>query len=104
MKKMIAILLFCVVFLFSFIGCSAKYNENEFIGKTSVEIEAEFGVFDCCLMPVSEDELYRNTFCGYIIKESRVGFLGTDPEWLIFISFDENGVAYNTYEGYRPGG
>ena len=55
-------------------------------------------------MPISEDGLYRDTACGYTVKESRVGFLGTDPEWLVFIRFDENGVAYDTYEGYRPGG
>ena len=104
MKKQIAILLFCVIFLFSLAGCSSKYSTDDFIGKTSTQVEAEFGTFDCCGMPISEDGLYRNTACGYTVKESRVGFLGTNPEWLVFIRFDENGVAYDTYEGYRPGG
>ena len=104
MKKQIAILLFCVIFLFSLAGCSSKYSTDDFIGKTSTQVEAEFGTFDCCGMPISEDGLYRDTACGYTVKESRVGFLGTDPEWLVFIRFDENGVAYDTYEGYRPGG
>ena len=104
MKKQIAILLFCVIFLFSLAGCSSKYSADDFIGKTSAQIEAEFGTFDCYGMPISEDGLYRDTACGYTVKESRVGFLGTDPEWLVFIRFDENGVAYDTYEGYRPGG
>jgi hypothetical protein len=55
-------------------------------------------------MPVSEDGLYRNTACGYTIKEEQKGFLGADPEILIFIEFDENGVATRCWEGYRPGG
>ena len=104
MKKQIIILLFCVVFLFSFAGCGNKYNADKFIGKTSAQIESEFGAFDCCLMPANADGLYHNTSCGYIIKESQVGFMGTEPEWLVFIRFDENGVAHDTYEGYRPGG
>ena len=106
MKKIITAVLVCVLFLLSLSGCSTKqaYNADNYIGKTSAQIEAEFGTFDCCGMPISEDGLYRNTACGYTIKESRVGFLGTDPEWLVFICFDENGVAYDTYEGYRPGG
>ena len=104
MKKRITIFLICVIFLFSFAGCNPKYHSDDFVGKTSAQIETEFGKFDCCGMPVSEDGLYRNTSCGYTIKEPRVGFLGTDPDWLVFICFDENGVAYDTYEGYRPGG
>ena len=104
MKKPISIFLFCTMLLFSLVGCSSKYSADNFIGKTSAEIEAEFGIFDCLKMPISDDGLYRNTDCGYILKESRVGFFGTEPEWLIFICFNENGIAYDTFEGYRPGG
>ena len=104
MKKPITILLCFTMFMCSFVGCSPKYSADDFVGKTSAQIEAEFGTFDCCGMPISEDGLYRNTACGYTIKESRVGFLGTDPEVLFFISFDENGIAVACEEGYRPGG
>ena len=104
MTRRIATLLFCAMFLFSLAGCKLRYNAKDFIGKTSAEIEAEFGTFDCLGMPASEDGLYRNTRCGYTIKESQVGFLGTDPEILIFIKFDENGIAISYEEGYRPGG
>ena len=104
MRKQIATLLFCAVFLLSLAGCGSKYSADDFIGKTSAQIEEEFGTFDCCEMPVSEDGLYRNSDCGYTIKESRIGFLGTDPEVLIFISFDVNGIAVACEEGYRPGG
>ena len=104
MNKRIATLLFCAMFLLALVGCSSKYSADDFIGKTSAQIEAEFGIFDCCGMPASEDGLYRNTSCGYTIKAPRVGFLGTDPEVLFFISFDENGIAVACEEGYRPGG
>lgn len=104
MKRLIAILLLCAVLLFSFAGCESKYSADDFVGKTSAQIEAEYGVFDCCGMPVSEDGLYRNTSCGYTIKEPKTGFLGTDPEILFFITFDECGIAVACEEGYRPGG
>lgn len=104
MKKWIAVFLICTVFLLCLTGCSTKYHRDDFIGKTSAQIEAEFGAFDCCGVPASADGLYRNTSCGYTIKEPQVGFLGTDPEWLFFIGFNENGIADDTYEGYRPGG
>ena len=84
-------------------GC-AKYEANDFIGKTSTEIEAQYGKFDCCLMPSDTDGLYRNCRCGYTIREPRVGFLGTDPEILFFIYFDANGIAHDTSKDYRPGG
>ena len=104
MKKRIVAVFICVVLALTLAGCSAKYNTDDFIGKTSAQIEAEFGKFDCCKMPVSADGLYRNTSCGYTIKEPNPNLFGTDPEWLVFICFDKNGVAYDTYEGYRPGG
>ena len=104
MKKLIALFLLCAVLLFSFTGCGSKYSAEDFVGKTSAQIEAEYGAFDCCGMPVSEDGLYRNTSCGYTVKEPRTGFLGTEPEILFFITFDECGKAVACEEGYRPGG
>ena len=86
-------------------GClKEKFREVDFLGKTSAQITAEFGEFDCVVNHASEDGLYRNSSCGYTITEPRVGFLGTDPEVLFFIYFDENGIALRCYEGYRPGG
>ena len=104
MNKQIVILVLCIIFVFSLVGCNSKYSEDNFIGKSSNEIEAEFGTFDCCGMPVSEDGLYRNTACGYTIKEPKATFFGTNPEVLFFITFDENGKAISCKEGYRPGG
>ena len=104
MKKQILILILCAIFAFSLVGCGSKYHPEDFIGKTSLEIEAEFGAFHCCGMPAGEDGLYRNTACGYTIREATVSFLGTDPEILFLITFDENGRAVSCREGYRPGG
>ena len=106
MKKTITAVLVYAVFLLSLSGCGTKqnYNAEDYIGKTSFQIEGEYGAFDCCKGLRSEDGLYRNTSCGYTIQEPKQGFLGTDPEWLVFICFDKNGIAYDIYEGYRPGG
>lgn len=102
MKQWILWVLLCCLILG---GCTKEtFREADFLGKTSAQIVAEFGEFDCVGNHAGEDGLYRNTSCGYTVKEPRVGFLGTDPEVLFFISFDENGVAVGCYEGYRPGG
>ena len=104
MKKTITLLFVCIVFALSIAGCSTKYHEDEFIGRTSKDIVQEFGSFDCVGMPAREDGLYRNCKCGYTIKERQKGFLGTSPEILFFITFDEDGIAIACKEGYRPGG
>ena len=103
MKKLFVFLL-AACLLLALASCGGKYDEADFLGKTSAEIEASFGPFDCVGKPADADGLYKSTGCGYTVREARVGFFGTDPEVLLFISFDENGVAVNTYEGYRPGG
>lgn len=104
MKKQTAVCFVCMCFLLLLVGCRSQYTAEEVIGKTSAQIEAGYGTFDCCLEPAGADGLYRNTACGYTIKEARVSFLGTVPETLLFISFDETGVACDAYEGHRPGG
>lgn len=81
-----------------------KYDEDWIIGKTSIEIVNKYGEFNCEEMPVCEDGLFRQCRCGYTIEEPRVGYLGTSPEVLYFITFDKNGVAIECEKGYRPGG
>lgn len=104
MKRRLTVLLICFGMILSFVGCSSQYDAEKFIGKTSAEIIREYGAFDCTLLPASADGLYRNCECGYIETEARAGFLGTSPEVLFFIVFDENGVAIDCERGYRPGG
>ena len=103
MKHAFAAILVILFLICSLSGC-AKYKEKDFIGKTSAEIVSQYGPFDCTLMPVSEDGLYHNCYCGYTVREPVVGFLGTSPEVLFFIHFDADGIAWTTSEGYRPGG
>ncbi len=100
------IILFLILFvLIGVTGCREnKYDENEFIGKVSDEIEDEYGKFDCVTGEISLDGLYRNTSCGYTVKEPQKGFLGTSEEELFFIRFDEDGIAKECYYGTRPGG
>ena len=95
MKQFILWFLLLALFL-TCAGC-AKYTPSNFLGKTSAEIVAQHGAFDCTLMPADSDGLYRNCRCGYTVP-------GTNPEVLLFIFFDENGVAIKCEEGYRPGG
>ncbi|MBQ9082484.1 MAG: hypothetical protein IJY28_03170 [Clostridia bacterium] len=103
-RKLIAMLL-CAVCILLFTGCNtAKYNEDDFLGKTSAEIIDQYGSFDCIGKPADTDGLYRNCRCGYTIKEPRKGFLGTSPEVLFFISFNADGVAVQCSTGNRPGG
>lgn len=103
MKQRLTAVFLCIALVLSCSGCT-KYRASDFIGKTSAEIISEFGEFDCTLMPAEEDGVYRNCQCGYTVREPRKGFLGTSPEILFFILFDENGVAVSCEEGYRPGG
>ena len=86
------------------VGCSSKYDPEDFIGKTSEEIISQYGSFDCLSMPADEDGLYRNCSCGYTIQEADKGLFGKSEEELFFITFDENGIATMCDEGFRPGG
>lgn len=104
MKKYVSLLFLYLCIVFTLVGCSSGYNEDDFIGKTSSEIISEFGSFDCVFAPADEDGVYRNCKCGYTIKEAKKGFLGKSEEVLLFIVLDENGVAIECREGNRPGG
>lgn len=104
-KKVLIIAAAALVLMLALASCSKdpKFDPDYLIGRTSAEIEEEFGRFDCRLDSES-DGLYRNCRCGYTLKEKRVGFLGTDPEEIFFIHFDGDGKAYEFSEGYRPAG
>ena len=103
-KRRAALIAVCICLCLSTAGCRARYDADDIIGKTSLEIMSEYGEFECVTMPVGEDGLYRNCRCGYTVKEARKGFLDKSEEVLFFIGFDENGVAVECEKGYRPGG
>ena len=104
MKRNIALFFACICLSSALKGCASEYDADDFTGKTSAEIINEYGSFDCVTMPASEDGTYRNCRCGYTIKEAQNGFFGKIDELLFFIAFDENGIAAECEEGYRPGG
>ena len=53
MKKTVPYFAVAIVLVFALSACSAQYSEEDFLGKTSAEIVAEFGAFDCVTMPAS---------------------------------------------------
>ena len=104
MKRIVGVLISITLCLAALAGCSDnRYDVDWIIGKTSAEVIVKYGEFDCTYMPAGEDGLYRSK-CGYTIKDPQRGFLGTSPEVLLFISFDENGIAVDCEKGSRPGG
>jgi len=104
MKKLLLLIIILCASI-SVTGCAAHpFEESDFIGKTSADITAGYGAFDCTSMPIGDDGLYRSARCGYMIREPKTGLLGTSPELFFFIIFDENGIAVECETGYRPGG
>ena len=104
MHKRKGIVLVWLIFLLCLAGCCVKYDKAALLGKISMDIETEFGLFDYISMPADADGMYRCCQCGYTIKEMKKGFLGTTPELLLLITFDENAAAVSCKKGYRPGG
>ena len=106
MKKKSAILfiipLFIIVLLFTLVKNSSKYNEKDFIGKTSAVIISQYGPFDFVTLHPQKDGLYKNCKCGYTIQEWSQGFWGSTDELLFYIAFNENGVAVSCFEGPPP--
>ena len=102
-KRFISIFILCVLLSTVLSGCG--YDEEWIIGKTSVEIQEQYGTFYRVeLLPggpyvqADADVFYKNADCYYLIKEERVGYLGTYPEEYFVIRFDENGIAVDCYE------
>lgn len=96
--------LYCFAHFAYVASTTAHYNKKDIIGKRSDVILSEYGDFDFSTGRIDADGLYRNCKCGYTIKEKKTGFLGSSDEVLLFIIFDENGIAVQCEEGYRPGG
>ena len=103
MKRYLTFIMIMLLLILTLSGCRKRFNEDDYIGKSSVQIQEEFGKFDCTGVE-SPDGLYRKTNCGYTAKEAQRGYLGTEPEELFFISFDEEGIAVECFYGVRPGG
>ena len=101
MKKFLLIVLISGMLFALYTGLS-RYDEENFIGKTSTEIAAQYGPFDFTTIAVREDGLYKDCRCGYVIQEFFTGFWGTSREMMFFIVFDENGIAVSCFESETP--
>ena len=102
-KRFISIFILCVLLSTVLSGCG--YDEEWIIGKTSVEIQEQYGTFyrvkllpDSRYVQADTEVLYTNAKGYYLIEEERVGWLGTYPEEYFVIRFDENGIAVDCYE------
>ena len=99
---LVVISTFIIVFLLFVGNRSSKYNEKDFVGKTSTGIINQYGQFDFVTVPPKGDSLYKSCTCGYIIQKSSSGFWGTSREMMFFIVFDESGIAINCFESEIP--
>ncbi len=99
-KRFLCIAAAVLILILALAACSKdpKFDPDYLRGKTSAEIEEEFGEFDN-RNGEKYNGLYHNTFCGYTVWKKDEG-----NEWLFYIYFDENGKAYHFSEGYRHGG
>ena len=96
MKKTVVAFLLIILLILSISSCSSMhYDEKDFLGKTSLQIEAQFGKFDNHQSRADDDGLYKCTKCGYRLTPDKRGLWGTPiPGKYYMISFDENGVAH----------
>ena len=105
MKRTVSFTLCILIILKLCLSSCSKYRERNIIGKTSAEIEAQYGKFNLVgAIFVTLDSLYAGYGCGYKLKESHVGSLGTTPAVYLFIVFDENGIATACYKGWHCNG
>ena len=82
-----------------------KPNKDWIIGKTFEEVRARYGEFDEPILFVDENRnfvsgvegTYVHAHAGYIIEPEKKFFLGWVPGKMLYICFDENGIAYKCY-------
>ena len=103
MKKL-AILIAIVLMISTFSGCS-KYQKANIIGLTKVQVQERYVDFDLNGAPfMAKDGSYQGFGYGYLLQESHVGYLGTNPAVYFFIVFDKNDIAIDCYKGYHSNG
>jgi hypothetical protein len=93
-KYVIAFVILAVVVLLCFcVWNNSRFDESDVIGLTSAEIIEKYGDFDRTEGTPDADGLYRNCRCDYLIREKKVGFLGTTPPEYFMIYFNDVGIA-----------
>jgi len=103
MRKLSAFVI--LILLISMISGCSQYREADILGKNAAQIQETYGTFDLVDASfVTTDSAYHGLGSGYLVKESRVGFLGTKPAEYFFIVFDKDGIAIDCYNGYHCNG
>lgn len=92
-KCILFVVIVAILLCFSSCGTKYKYDADEVVGLTSIQIVEKYGNFDRKQGYPNEDGLYCNCACGYLIKPKKVGYFGTTPPEYFMIFFDETGVA-----------
>ena len=92
-KCILFVVIVAILLCFSSCGTKYKYDADEVVGLTSIQIVEKYGDFDRKQGSTGEDGLYRDCACGYLIFEKRVGFFGTTPPEYFMIYFNEDGIA-----------
>ena len=97
MKRILCLALL-VVLLAALVGCKPWYqiyDEKDFIGLTSKQIEDKYGKFDHHHNLPGEDGIYRNTIVGYEVAEGEADAFGENKRPIYFlISLNAEGIAY----------
>ena len=91
-----------VIVVLLFVACSTdvEYDSKWIIGKTTEEIQEKYGEFDRHDEGhIFERDQKLHSSGSYLIKESRVGFMGTDPAVYYHIVFVD-GVAVSVDDNY----
>ena len=92
-KCILFVVIVAILLCFSSCGTKYKYDADEVVGLTSIQIVEKYGNFDRSPGYPNEDGLYCNVRCGYLITPASKGCSGSPYPEYFMIYFDENGVA-----------
>lgn len=92
-RRMIIIVLLSILITLAVavVCCQITYwhHKNWIIGKTSLQIQEQYGEFDQAGMPPASDGLHKNCGCSYYITKKLYG----DYLYMFCITFDSDGRA-----------
>ncbi|NCA92520.1 hypothetical protein EOM82_04625 [bacterium] len=98
-RNIICRFIIITILIVSFSSCSDKiksiYDDDFIIGNTMDAIIEKYGDFDVTF--TSGGGTYIST-AGYIIKEVKTGYFGTDVYTYYMIRFNTDGIATETWQ------
>ena len=91
-KFILFVVITAILLCFSSCGTKYKYDADEVVGLTSIQVVEKYGDFDWKGYPNAEG-LYCDGRCGYLITPASKGLFGSPYPEYFMIYFNENGVA-----------